>query len=25
MSYAVAGKQYVAIASGTDLFAFALP
>jgi len=25
MSYAVAGKQYVAIASGTDIFAFALP
>jgi alcohol dehydrogenase (cytochrome c) len=25
MSYAVDGKQYVAIAAGTDLFAFALP
>src|SRR5579883_2192451 len=25
MSYAVNGKQYVAIASGSDLFAFALP
>jgi alcohol dehydrogenase (cytochrome c) len=25
MSYAVAGKQYVAIASGSDLFTFALP
>jgi alcohol dehydrogenase (cytochrome c) len=25
MSYAVSGKQYVAIASGTDLFSFALP
>ncbi len=25
MSYAVNGKQYVAIASGTDLFSFALP
>jgi alcohol dehydrogenase (cytochrome c) len=25
MSYAVEGKQYVAIASGTDLFSFALP
>jgi alcohol dehydrogenase (cytochrome c) len=25
MSYAVAGKQYVAIASGSDIFSFALP
>ncbi len=25
MSYAVSGKQYVAIASGSDLFSFALP
>ncbi|MBV8905120.1 MAG: PQQ-binding-like beta-propeller repeat protein, partial [Acidobacteriia bacterium] len=25
MSYAVAGKQYTAIASGSDLFSFALP
>src|SRR5579862_9966449 len=25
MSYAVNGKQYVAIASGSDLFSFALP
>ena len=25
MSYAVAGKQYVAIAAGSDIFAFALP
>jgi alcohol dehydrogenase (cytochrome c) len=25
MSYAVNGKQYVAIASGNDLFSFALP
>jgi alcohol dehydrogenase (cytochrome c) len=25
MSYAVSGKQYVAIAAGTDLFTFALP
>jgi alcohol dehydrogenase (cytochrome c) len=25
MSYAVRGKQYVAIASGFDLFSFALP
>ena len=25
MSYAVRGKQYVAIASGSDLFSFALP
>lgn len=25
MSYAVGGKQYVAIASGVDLFSFALP
>jgi alcohol dehydrogenase (cytochrome c) len=25
MSYAVGGKQYVAIASGDDLFSFALP
>jgi alcohol dehydrogenase (cytochrome c) len=25
MSYAVRGKQYVAIASGVDLFSFALP
>jgi alcohol dehydrogenase (cytochrome c) len=25
MSYAVGGKQYFAIAAGTDLFAFALP
>jgi alcohol dehydrogenase (cytochrome c) len=25
MSYAVEGKQYVAIASGSDLFSFALP
>lgn len=25
MSYAIAGKQYVAIASGSDLFSFALP
>ena len=25
MTYAVAGKQYVAIAAGSDLFAFALP
>jgi alcohol dehydrogenase (cytochrome c) len=25
MSYAVAGKQYVAIAEGSDVFSFALP
>jgi alcohol dehydrogenase (cytochrome c) len=25
MSFAVDGKQYVAIASGADVFAFALP
>jgi alcohol dehydrogenase (cytochrome c) len=25
MSYAVAGKQYFAVAAGTDLFSFALP
>ena len=25
MSYAVAGKQYVAIAAGSDIFSFALP
>jgi alcohol dehydrogenase (cytochrome c) len=25
MSFAVDGKQYVAIASGSDVFAFALP
>jgi alcohol dehydrogenase (cytochrome c) len=25
MSYAIAGKQYVAIAAGTDIFSFALP
>jgi alcohol dehydrogenase (cytochrome c) len=25
MSYAVQGKQYVAVASGTDIFSFALP
>ncbi len=25
MSYAVAGKQYVAIAAGSDVFSFALP
>jgi len=25
MSYAVLGKQYVAIAAGTDIFSFALP
>ncbi len=25
MSYAVEGKQYVAIAAGSDLFTFALP
>lgn len=25
MTYAVDGKQYVAIASGSDLFSFALP
>jgi len=25
MSYAIAGKQYVAIAAGSDLFSFALP
>ena len=25
MSYAVDGNQYVAIASGSDLFSFALP
>jgi hypothetical protein len=25
MSYAVNGTEYVAIASGSDLFAFALP
>ena len=25
MSYAIAGKQYVAIAAGTTLFAFGLP
>jgi alcohol dehydrogenase (cytochrome c) len=25
MTYAVNGKQYVAIASGSDLFTFALP
>lgn len=25
MSYAVLGKQYVAIASGSDIFTFALP
>ena len=25
MSYAITGKQYVAIASGSDLFTFALP
>jgi len=25
MNYAVQGKEYVAIASGSDLFSFALP
>jgi alcohol dehydrogenase (cytochrome c) len=25
MTYAVAGKQYVAIAAGSDVFSFALP
>jgi alcohol dehydrogenase (cytochrome c) len=25
MTYAVLGKQYVAIAAGTDIFSFALP
>lgn len=25
MSYAIAGKQYVAIAAGSDIFSFALP
>jgi hypothetical protein len=25
MSYAIAGKQYVAIAAGSDVFSFALP
>ena len=25
MSYAVAGKQYVAIAAGSNVFSFALP
>jgi len=25
MSYAVNGKQYVAIAAGSDVFSFALP
>jgi alcohol dehydrogenase (cytochrome c) len=25
MSYAIAGKQYVAIAAGSNVFAFALP
>jgi alcohol dehydrogenase (cytochrome c) len=25
MSYAIQGKQYVAIAAGTDVFAFGLP
>jgi len=25
MSYSVAGKQYVAIAAGSDVFTFALP
>jgi len=25
MTYAIDGKQYVAIAAGSDLFAFALP
>jgi len=25
MSYGVAGKQYVAIAAGSDVFSFALP
>jgi hypothetical protein len=25
MSYAVAGKQYVAIAAGSDVFSFKLP
>jgi alcohol dehydrogenase (cytochrome c) len=25
MSYSILGKQYVAIAAGTDIFSFALP
>jgi len=25
MSYAIAGRQYVAIAAGSDVFSFALP
>jgi alcohol dehydrogenase (cytochrome c) len=25
MSYAIGGKQYVAVAAGSDLFSFALP
>jgi hypothetical protein len=25
MSYAIEGKQYVAIAAGSDIFSFALP
>jgi hypothetical protein len=25
MSYAIAGKQYVAIAAGSDIFSFVLP
>jgi hypothetical protein len=25
MSYAIAGKQYFAVAAGDDVFAFALP
>jgi alcohol dehydrogenase (cytochrome c) len=25
MSYAIAGKQYFAVAAGDDIFAFALP